>query len=59
MPVLIRIFAKRKNTFFWKCSECEDVFSLVSIFREPTPTELKEVKDTFREHCKVKHPRAA
>ena len=56
MPVLISTAGSGKHTFVWKCSACDAVFSLESIFREPTETELKDVDATFREHCKKEHP---
>jgi len=56
MPVLISIGVCGKHTFTWKCSACEDVFSIESIFTKPGTAELKEIDRTFLEHCEQQHP---
>jgi hypothetical protein len=56
--MLLRTGTKREPTGQWKCSGCNDIFSLTHISSVPTLAELKDIDAQFREHCKLKHPGA-
>jgi len=56
VPVLIYKGVHGKHTLTWKCSTCNEPFSLESMFTEPSTAELKEIDRTFQVHCEQRHP---
>ena len=60
MPMLVAaaFISGTDVPFVWTCSDCDAVFSLDRLVRNPTVSALERVNSNFATHCRNAHPKA-